>query len=195
MRCTMFILIVFIFTVDLYGQQNEDLTKYQDTVFIKHNKDWTIDKLNYITDTVIFETGMRRHILTGTAILPWTMNQEVAKGYGLYFNKVSRSNCQKDEYEYSGVIEDSIYSINTTDTSLAINISIYENCCYDFLCDISVDSMGILNLIYLGYGTYCFCNCCFGLDYHLSVLKYKDNLEIKAVMINGNRKTLKQLKK
>lgn len=193
MRLIFYILTGLILSVKTYGQ-SDDLTKYQDTVFIKYNKDWSDDKINYVTDTVIFETGMRRHILTGTAILPSTSNQTGAKEYGLDFVKIKKSDCQKDVTEFGGELQSHINSILTTDSTLTIDINIYDNCCYDFLCDISVDTLGTLNLITYGYGTYCSCDCCFGLTYHLTVMKDKDIPEIKSVMINNNRKTLKPIK-
>jgi len=193
MRQLITILTLFIFATSVYGQI-DDLTKYQDTVFIKYNKDWADDKINYLTDTVIFETGMRRHILTGTTILPATQNSISALNYGIGFLKVTKSDCQQDVTEKGGQINDHINSIISTDTSLTIDFNIYDNCCYDFLCDISVDTTGTLNLITTGYGTYCFCDCCFGLTYHLTVMKDKDIPEIKSVIVNGNRKTLKPIK-
>ncbi|MHB1278703.1 MAG: hypothetical protein ACYC1Q_09905 [Bacteroidia bacterium] len=137
---------------------------------------------------------MRRHFLSGTTILPWTGNQQNAKGYGLYFDKITKSDCQSNAGKYYPP-EDKINTIIQSDTDLVIDINIGANCCHDFLCDIEVDSLGTLNLIHHGYGTYCACECCFGLVYHFNVMKYKDIREIKFVMINGDRKTIKPLKK
>lgn len=193
MRPILYILTALLFSLNAYGQ-SDDLTKYQDTVFIKYNKDWSDDKVNYVTDTVIFETGMRRHILTGTTILPASRNSICAMNYGIGFSKVIKSDCQQDVTEKGGHINDHINSIVSTDTTLTIDLNIYDNCCYDFLCDISFDdSLGTLNLITTGYGKYCFCDCCFGLTYYLTVMKGKDIPEIKSVMVNGNRKTLKPI--
>lgn len=163
-----------------------------DTVFIRqdHNFD---DTLIYSTDTIVFESGMRKCILLGTTILPGTSNQIMAMGYGLYLHKVAKSDCQSNADERWN--PDKINAVMNTDSSLIVDINITDNCCYEFLCDISVDSLGTLNLIYYGYGTYCSCNCCFGLTFQLEKEKGPDYSEIKAVMINGNRKTLKQIKK
>jgi hypothetical protein len=136
---------------------------------------------------------MRKQILIGTTILPSTHNQMRARGYGLYLYKVTKSNCQGDAYENWN--SDKINAVINTDSTLIIDINITDNCCYEFLCDISVDSTGILNLIYYGYGTYCSCECCFGLTFHLEKEKSPDYSGIKAVMINENRKTIKRIKK
>ena len=194
MRKILFIAIPTLLSTNTYGQEKNDLTKYQDTVFIKADKDWSDDTLTYAIDTIIFETGRGRPILIGTTVLPWTQNQQGAKNYGVYFDKVIKSDCQKEVTEYGGEIENHINSITTTDTTLTIDFNIFENCCYSFLCDISVDSTATLNLIYTGYGTWCFCDCCFGLTYHLTIMKGIDIPKIKAVMIMGNRKTLKEVK-
>lgn len=177
----------------LLGQRSSGQTK--DTVFIKYVRDWTADSLIYTTDTVIFESGMTRNILTGSTILPETHNQRSARAYGLYFNKVTASSCQKDTIEYYSH-QDKINYITSTDSTLQVDINIFDNCCYSFLCDISVDSSATLNLIYYGYGnSYCACECCFGLTMHFTKMKGAEYKAIKAVMINGNRKTVKQIKK
>jgi hypothetical protein len=181
------LLTAFLFSTVAFAQS-------PDTVFIRqdHNFD---DSLIYATDTIIFESGMRKQILIGTTILPGTHNQMGARGSGLYLQKVSKSDCQQDVTEYGGGILDKINSISVSDSTMTIDINIYDNCCYEFLCDISVDSTGTLNLIYYGYGTYCSCDCCFGLTFHFIKEKSPDYSDIKAVMINDNRKTIKQIKK
>jgi len=190
-----FILTTILFSINSYGQQN-DLTKFQDTVFMRYNKDETGDSLKYGIDTIIFETAMRRHILTGSTILTSTHNQYAAKwDYGLYFNDVTKSNCDEDATLYGGSRLDHINSITSTDTTLTVDINIDENCCYDFLCDISVVDSSIINLIYYGYGTHCDCDCGFGLTFHITKEKKAMYKKMKSVMINGNRKTLKPIKR
>lgn len=94
---------IFLLLVAPYYSQAEDYTIYQDTVFIKSNKDQTGNKIRYGTDTVIFETEMRRHILTGTTVLPSTHNQFSAQWeYGLLLNKVKKSDCQGSAEEIMG---------------------------------------------------------------------------------------------
>ena len=186
MRIVISLLLLFSTNLVAYGQQ--------DTVFIKYNKDWTKDQINYQTDTVVFPSGMRRHMLFGTTILPSTKTQIFALNYGLSLSTVSKSNCQSpDESFYSKA--DEINTITSTDSTILINLNIYDNCCYDFLCDFSVDSLGVLNLIYYGYGTYCSCSCCFGLIYEFKKHQYhNDQKDIIAVMINDDRRTLKKIK-
>lgn len=156
-----------------------------------HNFD---DTLIYATDTIIFESGMRKQILIGTTILPGTHNQMGAIGSGLYLQKVTKSDYQQDVTEFGGGMNDKVNSIFMTDTTLTVDITIYDNCCYEFLCDIAVDSVGTLNLIYYGYGSYCACTCCFGLIFHFTREKSPDYTDINAVLINDNRKTIKQIK-
>jgi hypothetical protein len=117
----------------------------------------------------------------------------MARGYGLYLNKVTKSNCQGNANEKWS--PDKINSVINTDSTLTVDINITDNCCYEFLCDNSVDSTGTLNLIYYGYGTYCACDCCFGLTFHFVKIKSPDYSDIKAIMINDNRKTIKPIKK
>ena len=172
----------------------QDALKAQvDTVFMRFNAGgW--DSLHYVTDTLIFPSPNGHHILKGTTVLPWTGNQENAKAYSLYLANIIRSDCPKtsgDQYMEHGLIN----SITLTDTSLVVDIKIFENCCYDFLADVSVDTAGIINLIYHGYGSFCFCQCCFGLTYYFQRVDYPDVEEISAVIINGDQRTRKELRK
>ncbi len=164
----------------------------QDTVFIKQSVDWTADTLTYETDTVVFESGMVRHILTGTNVLRNTHNQFSTWGYGLYLNTVTKSDCQNHGEEvYHNT--DRINSVELTDTTLKVDITVYDNCCYDFLCDVSADSSGALNLIYYGYGTHCACDCCFGLVYHFTRDFSSDTSPINSVVLQGDVTTRKKI--
>lgn len=192
MKFNIFISVFFLFSTNCFTQIKSE-AEYQDTVFIRYNKDGTGNKLKYTTDTIIYESSLTRNMLIGTTILPLTYNQITAQEYGLYLTKVSKSNCKKDVTIYGGKLLDHINSITKTDSSLIIDFNIYDNCCYDFLCDISIDSTGNLNLIYNGYGPYCSCDCCFGLIYAFKREKGNEIREIKSVLLNGNKKTLKLL--
>jgi len=192
MKQYILMLTFLIFLPKIYAQQN-DLAKYQDTIFIRHNSDWTSNELVYTTDTVVFETGMRRHYLLGTTILPWTLNQQIAKGYGIYLNKITKPICIEDA-SMEGFGLDSIKSVLKTDSTIVVNLNIFENCCYSFLADISIVDKSIINLIYYGYGTYCDCDCRILMTYELKTENYQDFKKIKSVMINGNRKTIRKIK-
>ena len=164
-----------------------------DTVFLKYDSDKYDERLTYKTDTVVFETFNDRQILYGTTILPWTDNQQNAKGYGLDLAKVSSTPCKQD-IKPEGKNE--VVSISETDTTLNLELKIFGNCCHSFLCDIAVVEDSLINLLYFGYGaTHCDCDCCYGLTYNLTTTtgKYSDYGKLKMVMINGDRKTLKRL--
>lgn len=164
-----------------------------DTVFIKYNDNDFEDIVHYKTDTVIFDTPNARQILYGTTVLPWTGNQQNAKGYGIYLANVAMAPCRPDQRLDEKV---RVLSILSTDTTMRINLNILGNCCHSFLCDISIVNDSIINLIHYGYGkTYCSCICCFGLSYNLSLLKeYTEFSKLKMVMINDDRRTIRRLK-
>ncbi|MEO5584762.1 MAG: hypothetical protein ABIQ75_04840 [Flavobacteriales bacterium] len=185
MSKAVFLIALILFSLDMCAQQ--------DTVFMRHSKEWTADTLSYVTDTVVFPSGMMRHILTGTTILLQTNEQQNAKGFGLYFDKVTKSDCQHNGEE-AYLSKDKINSIVSTDSTLTVDINVYDNCCFDFLCDLAVDSTGTLDLIYYGYGTSCSCRCCFGLTFDLSKMYFGEHEELKGVMLNGDRKTLKPIR-
>lgn len=162
-----------------------------DSVFIKYNTDKFEDKPNYKTDTVIFETPNARQILYGTTVLPWTLNQQIAKGYGLYLDKVSLTPCNQNDKMGANEIS----SITAAKDSLTIEIKYWGNCCHSFLCDIEVKNDTTVNLLIHGYGaTYCSCNCCYGLTYHLSTMKVDEFDKLKFITINDDKMTRKNLK-
>jgi len=165
----------------------------QDTVFVKYKKDFEPD-FSYQTDTVIFPSRSGRNILIGTTLLPRAADVNYGYEYGIQLERVSKSDCRGDG-DSPDDEQDRINAILSADSTLVIDLNLYANCCYDFLCDYSVDNEGTLHLVYYGYGVYCSCDCCFGLVYHFSKVFYNDERqEIKAVMLNGDRKTLKKLK-
>lgn len=165
-----------------------------DTVFIKYNKDKFEEKPNYKTDTVIFDTPNARQILYGTTVLPWTYNQQVAKGYGLYLDRVSMTPC-KQELGKMPDMKNQVLTVNQAKDSLTIEVKFWGNCCHSFLCDIEVKNDTTVNLIVYGYGaTYCSCDCCYGLTYHFTTMNVDEFEKLKYVTINGDERTKKQLK-
>jgi len=179
------LILLGLIDLSLFGQK--------DTVFIKYDLDDMNGKVHYTTDTIYFETPMRRQILKGTDILPYTHNQQIAKGYGLYLDKVVQSDCKKDATAER--IPTKINSIINTDKELIVDFNFSDNCCYSFLCDIAIVNNSTLNLIFYGYGTYCDCDCCHGLTFKMSKEEAVENKKVTSIMINGNVKTLTQLKR
>ncbi len=163
-----------------------------DTVFIRTNATDDADLPSYETDTILFSSPWERRILIGTCILPATDNQIEAYSYGLRFDSVEKSDCQSHGEEVYRSI-DRINYIEKTDSTLKIDMNIYTNCCYDFLCDYSVDSTGTLNLIYHGYGSHCACECCFGLIYNIYIEKFPDTRELLFVQLNRDIRTRKKI--
>lgn len=181
MKLSFFLLTFVLFTA------NSSLSQ-SDSVFITKTIYNENDSLVWVTDTAYFYSPLQRNILMGTCQLPWTYNQMSAKNYGLDFVEVKKSDCSSHGEEvYKS--KDKINSYGLTDSTLTIDFTLYSNCCYDFLCDISVDKEGVLNLHYQGYGSYCACNCCFGLIYELEIYADEENREIKGIVLNGKQET------
>lgn len=183
----LFVLILLLLTTCLaWGQA--------DTVFIRYDKNqFGGETIEYKTDTILFETPAARSILHGTTVLPWTANQQLAKGYGLYLDKVRIASCRQGEKPKE--LEE-VVSVATTGKTLIIQLNILGNCCHSFLCDVQIVNDSIVNLLHYGYGaTYCSCFCCFGLTYEFSLERDSTDLDrLKKVMINGDERTLKYLK-
>lgn len=183
-----------LITIGLLLSLENGFSQNEDTVFVKI-PEHHIDSTSYNTDTVLYRYGnLNKTMLFGTTILPSTQNQRSARGYGLWFDDLSKSDCQSsgEEVYFS---KDKINSVINTDSSLIVDINIYDNCCYDFLCDISVDTTGTVNLIYNGYGmSHCACDCCFGLVFHISKASYEEFKPITGIRLSGNKNAYQKLK-
>lgn len=162
-----------------------------DTVFIRYDSDKYDEKVTYKTDTVIFDTPNARQILYGTAVLPWTVNQQLAKNFGLYLDKVSITEC-KQELGKRPDEKNQVVSVTESKDSLIIEIKLWGNCCHSFLCDLQVVDDKTINLITYGYGaTYCSCTCCYGLTFHIATMRVDEYKKLETIMVNNDRKTLK----
>lgn len=174
----------------------------QDTVFIRYT-DRLADAPSYKVDTLLSSSILRgSNILVGTTALPNTENQMAARSYGLHFIGVEASQCEdtpESRYKWGAAeIPHEIDKVEMTDSTMSVDISLYSNCCYDFLCDIAVLEDGVLNLIYHAYGqSHCACNCCFGLSYQMSFPyeEAREGKKLTGVVINGDMRTLKKLAK
>ena len=160
----------------------------QDTVFVRYNKEWS-EEVKYVTDTLIFPGPLARQMLFGTTLIPSGRRYGLYE-YGLTPQKVEFKECEGPG-EHSG--PDHIDTILLKDNKLIVSLTLYDNCCYSFLCDTEADEDGIINLTYIGYGSFCACNCCFGLTYIFDYEPGPETVPPKAVMINGDRKTLKKI--
>ncbi len=128
-------------------------------------------------------------------MLPGSGNQFNLYPYDLRFMDFYGSDCNShSESEAYG--SDRIKDVAWTDSTLIISIQIGENCCYDFLGDVSADENGVLNLIYHGYGEHCACNCCFGLTYVFALedLYNEEKKELTGIIINGNTDRVYEIK-
>ena len=169
------IILLFFNSLILLGQS--------DTVFIKRAKINIegISLLEYRVDTFIYKSQYDRRILIGTSVLNSTKTYEAYNNYGLLLKKVEASNCLKGEKNF----ENRITEINKTDTLLIVEINIYDNCGYAFLCEIEVVDNKRLNLIAKGYGIHYSCNCSYSLKYYIKNIDLNDSYDINEYMING----------
>jgi hypothetical protein len=194
---TVFLFFAFINSIDAQTI-SEDIVD-GDSVFVSY-KEGRTDSI-YVTDTFVFASFLMRNYIVGSQKLNGTINQLSLWEYDLYLNKVGFGQCRKTNvthYESANYFKDSIIDITKTDSSLTVNVAASQNCCHSFLFDASVNSDDILNLIYIGYGSRCACNCgvCFSYEFSFPYngMAPEDIVEIKGIMLNGNSKTLIKLK-
>lgn len=164
-----------------------------DTVFIRYNKA-NSDVLEYTTDTVLFQSEMTRNMILGTSIWPSSSNQYNAYWeYGIYFKDVKLSKCigQTDE---NNKFKTGITDILVTDSTWVFKKVISGNCCHSFICDIKINDDLVLELLEFGYGTnHCDCACLYELTYTLQKIDFDRSKNIKSVMIDGDKKTKKDI--
>lgn len=177
--------ILTLLSLKIHGQS--------DTIFIKSDTQKSVDKRIYKTDTILVETSRVDHILIGTTILPWTNNQQHAKGFGINLEKVKliHHNIEPAHAQNEKI---KVNSINNSPDDVIIDINVVDDCGFSFLCDIAIVDSTILNVIYYGYGSTYNNSCSFGLTYFIKKESYPAFFKLKFVMINGKRKTLQALK-
>lgn len=119
----------------------------------------------------IFENSKRLNILK------WS------NGYILRTVDVSdNSKCESTENDYK--YDKEIISITQESNTFQINFKAFENCCSQFLCEAEFINSSTLNIIYQAYGTQCFCNCLFELNYN-----FEFNTEFEGIEANRNEIT------
>lgn len=177
-------LFLFFTTTQLWSQS--------DTVFIRHIEDYDSNILKYKTDTVVFDSFFKNKILYGTMVLPQSVKQLSLYGYSLALDSVSVRECANTDFEPPS--KDEILSIKESSDSLIIEILLVGNCCHSFLCDAQIVDDTTINLITIGYGTYCSCLCGYNLTYYFSRYDYDGYDKLKDIIVNGDSETRKKLR-
>lgn len=179
-------LILLFFLIGL----QTNLSAQSDTVLIVRSN--TLSGNEPTADTFLFDSPMLGQVLIGTCILPGTGGQMSAYGNGVWFEKVTKSDCMNDgEKAYSESTRINSFEIN--DTTLVVDLTFIDNCCYEFLCDVEMGDDGILHLNYTGYGSLCACMCCFGVQYHFTLDRDSDYYNLKGIMLGNDEKTLRKI--
>jgi hypothetical protein len=122
----------------------------------------------------------------GTAILPYTQNYISVMSSGYFSYNVEKADCSSQGEDVYGET-DKIDQVIFKDSTIEIHLRIFDNCCYEFLWNPSLSDDGILDLVYIGYGDHCACNCCFGHVIRFKKLDYdlEDKIKIREIRING----------
>lgn len=146
----------------------------------------------HMADTMIVQEFRPSTILIGTTVLPASdKNMDSRWQYGYALSEMHLTPCRTSE-EDPGANE--VMAISSTDSSFTIELKIASNCCHAFLGEIEIVDDTLLNLVYHPYGSFCSCMCCFGLTYDITRFPDEEYHPLAAVMINGDRRTLKRLR-
>ena len=160
--------------------------QYADTLFLRYADEVDIhDNPIYTTDTLTFNSPLARNILIGTTVLPGAAGVWTLYDYGYSLQRIESTPCYGD-YESPDFGNDKVNTIRQTDSTLEVDVTIYDNCCYSFLCTATIDSSNTMHLNYIGYGSLCACSCCFGLTYIFSRDGYSKNTPLVTHIMIGD---------
>lgn len=161
---------------------NLTLSAQADSVFIRRataNRD-LVDSIKYDVDTFVFKSRQDRRLLIGTSVLNSEKTYNAYNNFGLLLHAVEASNCIKGREVY----ENKLVRVNRSDSILVVEVNIYDNCGYAFLCEIDVKDK-VLNIIANGYGVHYFCDCNYTLKYFIRIVESGEEFPIQHYMING----------
>ncbi len=156
---TLLLFLIILCSNNFFGQNS-----LVDTVLIKY-----VDEEN---DTIYLEGGIpssvQQQVLVGTTVLPYSKNNisSFHSGFNL-IDLTLNKNCNEDPRNFS--LYPIINSIQKDSNTMVVDVSIVDNCCYNFLGEASVLGNDTLNLIYHGYGGFCSCKCCYRLKYTFDI--------------------------
>ena len=155
----------------------------KDTVFIKYQ-----DQDN---DTLYIEGGVdpnMKQVLVGTTVLPYSKKNISLIWEGIELADLTLfKNC--NEHPKNFKLYPIFNAIQKDSNFLVVDVSIVDNCCYNFLGEASIEN-DTLHLIYNGYGNYCACSCCFRLEYTFKKLDDYPSKKIKYVSIENRERTI-----
>lgn len=120
-------------------------------------------------------------VLQGTCVLRGSEKNMSAFNSGFLLEKIVSNGCLNSNTKSR---KNEVTKVTSYSNILRAEFLVFANCCNSFLGEIEIRK-DTLNLIYQGYGNYCFCNCCHNLTYFI---KKGDN--INHYIINGDVKNI-----
>jgi hypothetical protein len=153
-----------------------------DTVFIIRTNHW--EPGSQLKDTLFQPYNEFGHFLYGTCVLPSSRRMAAASS-GYFLEKVEGLPCYSEDFEANKYPN---LSYTFTDSTLILDFAIVDNCCFDFLCDLSFDEDGRMHLYQSGYGNNCACYCCFGLRYYIHLDPSRAHL--KAIYLGDSSEAI-----
>jgi hypothetical protein len=183
-KILLLILIVFQMTAVL-GQKD-----VLDTVFVKRS----VGVNEFEIDTLYIPGGrMTSQVLVGTMFLPssdkmnWLLNNGLSP---IDFEIINECNNRTDPSTFSEYPK--FISTSRVGNTLTIDVSVIANCCHNFLGEAEVKGKDTLNLIYISYGGFCSCSCCFTLRYKFDT-SMEHNYEILNYVTINDSKIVEQI--
>lgn len=171
----------------VFGQKTE-----LDTVFVKR----TVGINEFEIDTLYIPGGRSStQVLAGTMFLPSSDKMNGLLNNGL--SPISLEIIQEcDNTTDPRTFKDYPKFISTSriGDTLTIDVSVIANCCHNFLGEAEVVGKDTLNLVYISYGNFCSCECCFVLRYKFDTTMETTYQVLNYVTIN-NSKTVGKIHK
>lgn len=121
-----------------------------------------------ILDSELIPTPEGDIIIKGHRALPWSESLDSANVMGVFLDSIQLSPC--DHNADQGRENNKIIKTSELDSSIIVHTSIISNCCREIAGDLQIENDSTINLIFYAYnGDYCECDCCFQLDYYLTI--------------------------
>lgn len=164
----------------VFGQRTE-----LDTVFVKR----TVGINEFEIDTLYIPGGRSStQVLAGTMFLPssdkmiWLENNGISPISLEIIQECDNTTDPRTFKEYP-----KFTSTSRVGNTLTIDVSVIANCCHNFLGEAEVKGNDTLNLVYISYGGFCSCSCCFTLRYKFDTTIEDEYQVLNYVTINGSK--------
>ena len=149
-----------------------------------------IDEVTDSTDQA--ESGLSDHVLKGTTFLPYSKRNIGLLNAGLEPIELTKTGTCDGREKVDSRAYPKIIDVNRDGDILTVDIIVASYCGDDFLGEAEVNG-DTLNLVYISYGDFAACTCCYTLRYSFNTALEEYNEIIKFVTVHNNTAITKEV--